>query len=204
MADKVYKIAPNPDAIIVLKNPLLEFAVWEKPAVDTAAAPQTSDDDNAAQSLDVAQPTKPTAVENPAARSLFGAGTSADNTTDSSQLPTNVTATNCHVNDTEDTADAVLVGGIHYHCSAAHLKLASKTFEKALSGEWAESVRKDNGRHYIIVEDWDEAALCILLNIIHLRNDQVPSEIDLEMLAKIATLIDYYQSRKATIMWTDK
>lgn len=97
----------------------------------------------------------------------------------------------------------VSTGGIHYHCSAAHLKLASKTFEKSLSGDWAESIRKDDGRYHIVVEDWDENALLTLLNIFHLKTRQLPEEMDDEKLTKLAVLMDYYDCAETTGTFTD-
>lgn len=41
--------------------------------------------------------------------------------------------------------------------------------------------------------EWDAEAFRIVLSIIHGRNDQVPRDIPLEMLCKIAVIVDYYQ-----------
>ncbi|KAF2801939.1 uncharacterized protein BDZ99DRAFT_402403, partial [Mytilinidion resinicola] len=43
----------------------------------------------------------------------------------------------------------------------------------------------------------DEEAFLILLNIFHLRKRQIPKVMSVEMLAKIAVLIDYYNLEKA-------
>ncbi|KAF1940630.1 hypothetical protein EJ02DRAFT_467252 [Clathrospora elynae] len=86
-------------------------------------------------------------------RNLFSPATTTDNTSTAS-------ANNVSKN--------VPVGGIRYHVASEVLKLASSTLEKALSGDWAESTRKADGRYYIVFEEWDEQALLMLLNIIHL------------------------------------
>ena len=199
MANKAYNIVPEPDAVIVLRNPLQDFAVWEKPTNDAPIVAKAHSADDATETPD--KPTEmiaPPAPERSARSSLFGGDTTAD-------LAPRQPADDSTVNAPEATVGEVPVGGIHYHCSAAHLKLASKTFEKALSGDWAETVRKDDdGRYYIVVEDWDEAALLILLNIIHLRNNEVPRKVDIEMLTKLAMLIDYYQCLEATAWCTEK
>ena len=56
----------------------------------------------------------------------------------------------------------------------------------------------------ITAADWDEEAFLILLNILHLRNRKVPRIVSLEMLAKIAVLIDYYECGEALEGFTEK
>jgi len=197
MANKAYNIVPEPDAVIVLRNPLQDFAVWEKPTNDAPIVAKAHSADDATETPD--KPTEmiaPPAPERSARSSLFGGDTTVDPAPQQSMEADMANAP-------EAAAREVPVGGIHYHCSAAHLKLASKTFAKALSGDWAESVRKDDDRYYIVVEDWDEAALLILLDVIHSRYDRVPRNVDIEMLTKLATLIDYYQCLEATALCTE-
>ncbi|KAF2258087.1 hypothetical protein CC78DRAFT_572744 [Lojkania enalia] len=81
---------------------------------------------------------------------------------------------------------------IQYQVSSRHLMLASPWFKRALMREgWSESNR-----------DADEAFL-ILMNILHLRNRQVPRTLSLELLAKIAVLIDYYECSEAVEVFSD-
>jgi hypothetical protein len=89
--------------------------------------------------------------------------------------------------------------GTRFRVSSRHLILASPWFKRALTNEgWAESTRSvDDGLFHITVSDWDAEAFLILLNIIHLRNRQVPRTVTLETLAKIATLVDYYECGEA-------
>jgi hypothetical protein len=95
---------------------------------------------------------------------------------------------------------------IHYHVSAKHLRLASTRFESALSaGNWKEGIPDEtDGLYHISAEDWDESAFLILLNALHLRTRQVPRTLSLEMLAKIAVLVDYYGCAEAVELWTEK
>ncbi|KAF1922001.1 hypothetical protein BDU57DRAFT_553987 [Ampelomyces quisqualis] len=99
--------------------------------------------------------------------------------------------------------------GIQYHVSSRHLKLASPWFRRALSeGKWSESGRKtEDGLFHVTATDWDAEAFLMLLNIIHSRHKQVPRILTLEMLAKIAVLIDYYECGETvelyTSMWID-
>jgi hypothetical protein len=95
---------------------------------------------------------------------------------------------------------------IHYHVSSKHLRLASARFESALSaGNWKEGIPDEtDGLYHISAEDWDESAFLILLNALHLRSRQVPRTLSLEMLAKIAVLVDYYGCAEAVELWTEK
>ncbi|KAK8121399.1 hypothetical protein PG999_005519 [Apiospora kogelbergensis] len=81
---------------------------------------------------------------------------------------------------------------VHMQLSSKHLMLASVVFKKMLQGPWEES-----RTHTMEASDWDAEALLILMNIIHGRNRAVPRSISLEMLAKIAVLVDYYQCHEA-------
>jgi hypothetical protein len=187
MAEKVYKIVPNPDAVIVLLHPLQEFAVWEKPAIDAAVTTTASGNAPPGNELSIRQ--------NSAQPSLFGGGTESD-----AGVVANNTSSEL---DTYGGKSPEELGGIHYHCSAAHLRIASKTFEKTLSGDWAESQYKSDGRYYIVVEDWDEAALLTLLNVLHLQNRQVARTMKLEALAKLAILVDYYDCVEAVQTYSE-
>lgn len=162
---------------------------------DRAAAADASNATNPATATEVAAGAPRTSLfggDRVAAR--LGQAANSTSKTDDTTMADNADA----------KSSAVQTGGIHYYCSAAHLKVASKTFEKALSGEWVESMRKDDGRYHIVVEDWDEEALLILLNVLHAKYDEVPRTVDLELLAKLVTVIDYYQCREATALITEK
>jgi len=78
---------------------------------------------------------------------------------------------------------------------------ASRVFKAALTGGWKESssadVVKSDGEHSINAEGWDPEALSIILNAIHSHTKAIPSTIPLEMLCKIAVLVDYYELHDA-------
>jgi hypothetical protein len=200
MADKTYDIVSEADTVIVLRNPLVEFAVWDKPndsssAPDDCKADATSEIDLTPKSIEDTKDTKQ--------QSTIGKSSSPTNET------SEIRATEDHnkpktgkPQPKENVSTKVPVGGIHYLVSSAHLKVASKTWRKALSGKWAESIRKEDGRCYLTVHDWDEVALLTLLNIIHLRNRQVIRETDLDLLTKIAILVDYYNCDEAIEMYS--
>ncbi|UPX16917.1 uncharacterized protein EKO05_0007298 [Ascochyta rabiei] len=97
---------------------------------------------------------------------------------------------------------------IHFHVSSQHLQLVSPWFKRAMTKEgWAES-KLTNGHYQVRAHDWDEQAFLMVLNIFHLRNKQVPRNVPLEMLAKLAVLVDYYECGEAielfTAMWINK
>lgn len=75
--------------------------------------------------------------------------------------------------------------------SSKHLTLASRRFKKMLGGNWLEArtVHPDGCRH-VNMEYFDPAALKILMDIIHGRTRKVPRSVELELLAKIAVLVD--------------
>ncbi|EUC39634.1 hypothetical protein COCMIDRAFT_41874 [Bipolaris oryzae ATCC 44560] len=94
---------------------------------------------------------------------------------------------------------------IHYLVSSRHLMLASPWFRRTLTREeFVESLKNpSDGRYHIYANDWDEEALLILLNIFYIQTRQVPATISLEMLAKIAVLIDYYELENAEVIERD-
>jgi hypothetical protein len=89
--------------------------------------------------------------------------------------------------------------GIHFHVCSGNLMSASPWFNRVLKRDgWLESNRNVEDRHFrISAEDWDDEALLILMNVFHLRNRDVPRTVSLEMLAKIAVLVDYYDCGEA-------
>lgn len=82
--------------------------------------------------------------------------------------------------------------------------LASSIFNKKLSGPWKESLKDPVERvRHIETTEWDVDALLILFQIIHGKHSHVPRSVDLEMLAKIATLVDYYDCHEAVQLYGD-
>ena len=63
---------------------------------------------------------------------------------------------------------------------------------------FAESDRNETaGLFHIDAEDWDAETFLIYLQILHLRNRQVPRIVTLEIMAKMAILVDYYDCGEA-------
>jgi hypothetical protein len=107
---------------------------------------------------------------------------------------------------TDDKLDHSDTAEVHYRVSSRHLALASPWFKRALSKYgWSESGRNpEDGMFHVKAADWDEEALLVVLNILHLRNGKVPRSVSLEMLAKIAVLVDYYECGEALEVFTEK
>lgn len=185
MPDTNHKLVQNADTIITLKTSPVQFALWNLPDVSHAAS------ENRVPNKERMEPlaTDTSTIEN-SSMSL--------NVDPLIQQPSTATAEEPNVEaPTEETK--VMHTLIHYHVSSSQLKLSSREFDKMLSARnWREGTPDtDDGLLHIFAEDWDEDALLILLNVIHLRNRKVPRSISLETLAKIALLVDYYDCLEA-------
>ncbi|KAL7963776.1 hypothetical protein V8C34DRAFT_319453 [Trichoderma compactum] len=81
--------------------------------------------------------------------------------------------------------------------SSTHLTSASAYFKTMMSNDWKET-RPEEGYSFVVTaEEWDQKALLILMNIIHGKTTKIPRVIGIEMLAKIAVLVDYYKCHEA-------
>ena len=94
---------------------------------------------------------------------------------------------------------------IRYYVSSRHLMLASPMLKRALLKDGFAESRRDgtDGLYHVEASDWDPEAFLIVLRIVHGRNKQVPREVTLEMLAKIAILEDYFNFGQALDPFTD-
>ena len=107
---------------------------------------------------------------------------------------------------TEDTHLSETSDGkcFHIQVSAKHLMFASPVFRNMLTGGWKESMTYlSKGSVEITAESWDIEALLILLRAIHGQQSEIPRKLSLEMLAKIAVLINYYDCKDAVSILTD-
>lgn len=81
--------------------------------------------------------------------------------------------------------------------SSRHLSLASPVLKTMLSGGWMEGVKVDSKSPYeLTAESWSTEAFAMVMNIIHGRWSLVPRTVSLEILAKIAVIVDYYDIRE--------
>ncbi|KXH63668.1 hypothetical protein CNYM01_08427 [Colletotrichum nymphaeae SA-01] len=100
------------------------------------------------------------------------------------------------------------VSCVEFIVSSRHLILSSHYFKAQLCGPWAEaSVQSRDGRRHARTRDWDADALLILMQIFHAKTGDTPRLIDLEQLAKIAVLVDYFSCyntvRFFSTLWID-
>ncbi|PYH42534.1 uncharacterized protein BP01DRAFT_346755 [Aspergillus saccharolyticus JOP 1030-1] len=92
--------------------------------------------------------------------------------------------------------------------SAKHLTFASVVFEKTLSDKWKEGAElRDQGWVEIQTPHWDLDSFLLLLRIIHGHNDNVPVRMNVEQLARLAVIADYYDCRRVlgffSSVWID-
>ncbi|KAJ2995682.1 hypothetical protein NUW58_g1202 [Xylaria curta] len=86
---------------------------------------------------------------------------------------------------------------VHLQVSSAHLTFVSRYFKAALCGPFQESQLGTDGLRYIDAEDWDVEALLIVIQTIHGQNRKIPRFLGLEVLAKVAVIVGYYQCYEA-------
>lgn len=94
--------------------------------------------------------------------------------------------------------DSSIKEEVYYHVSSVHLQAASPVFDTMLSPRFKEGeLNPIDGLYHIVASDWDKEAFRILLNALHLRSHAIPRIITLEMLTKIAIIVDYYKCYEA-------
>lgn len=86
---------------------------------------------------------------------------------------------------------------VHFQLSSKHLTLTSGYFRGLMTNNWREASSSRDFAYSVTAEDWDEAALLMVMNIIHCQTAEIPYQVGSEMVAKVALIVDYYQCRKA-------
>ncbi|KAH6971902.1 hypothetical protein EDB80DRAFT_596492 [Ilyonectria destructans] len=92
---------------------------------------------------------------------------------------------------------------IQLRVSSQPLRIVSKYFERMMCGDWNETHSEPGFKYTVKATDWDQEALIILMKIIHHQTRSVPRTITLEILAKLAVLVDYYDCREAVEPWVE-
>ena len=94
---------------------------------------------------------------------------------------------------------------IRMRVSSNHLRLASPYFKRMFQSGWPEgdALRAEGRAEVHLQNDEDPEALLILLNIIHGHTRTVPRSVDLRMLTKIATLVDFFECYEAIEVFSD-
>ncbi|KAI1283499.1 hypothetical protein F5Y07DRAFT_155014 [Xylaria sp. FL0933] len=98
---------------------------------------------------------------------------------------------------TKDDPSELLEQSVRLQVSSSHLKLSSPYFKKALDGPFKESYSTADGLRHIDADGWDKEAFVIVMQILHGRNRPIPRRLDLEMLAKVAVIVDYYNCHES-------
>jgi len=118
---------------------------------------------------------------------------------DDNDIPDN---TSIHSDDSASSVD--ILTDVHMRVSSKHLILASPTFRSMLGPNFEEGQRlRIEGSTDIALGDDDPDAFEILLNIIHGLTRRVPRSVSLDMLTKIAVLVNYYQMHEVVELFSD-
>ncbi|KAF5571551.1 hypothetical protein FPHYL_298 [Fusarium phyllophilum] len=95
---------------------------------------------------------------------------------------------------------------VRIRVSSKHLTFASKVFSAMLQGPWAEatsSLPSQQNPRQISTSAWDAKAFAIVLDAIHGRVQKIPRYINLILLARIATIVEYYQCYESLELLSD-
>ncbi|KAF5638947.1 uncharacterized protein FTJAE_5018 [Fusarium tjaetaba] len=93
---------------------------------------------------------------------------------------------------------------LEFRVSIKHLCIASPVFRKMIQGNFQESQPNENGLLTIRTSDWNTQALLVLLDIIHGHHRQVPRDPDLDTIAQIGFLVDYYDCLEVVEIFFDR
>ncbi|KAF5679185.1 hypothetical protein FHETE_926 [Fusarium heterosporum] len=95
--------------------------------------------------------------------------------------------------DGDDSATHSCTVEIRMLVSGNHLKLASSYFDKMFSGPFIEAETNQSGLRQVTASGWDPEAFKMVLTIMHGYHRQVPKSFSLELLAKVAMVVNYYE-----------
>jgi hypothetical protein len=201
-----YRIDPNPDTVIYLQHPRSRFVDWDEYFAETETSLAGLDEPRETAYL-VEEPKSLNFVDGTsnwrkitakARKRLKWMGGSARK--EGSTMPMKIAQGKLTTRQPEvsDANEKVECHYTYYHVSSQNLRDGSPIFKNMLSGEWKEGSRSDaDEQFHISANDWDPEAFLVLMNIFHGRNDVVPQEMSIELLAKIAVLVDYYECGRA-------
>lgn len=189
-----HQLDPKGDTILILQSPNAPFAIWVEgsgwPDVLCQRTKQPGTPSECVTGVD-----GPGADDNPTVASL------RDGQEHEKSLGGDIAECDHQVPRDSDNIPVDGRSDKLFRVSSRHLILASDYFAKMLEGPWKESEAATFSCPRIIhAEGWDEAMLLVLMNIIHGRSRAVPRELDLESIAKLAVLVDYYQCLEAVEM----
>jgi hypothetical protein len=231
MEESFHDLDPDGDVVIILRNPNVAFAIWDEsseyPPPETASSPSlqewtiTGQFDGPLEELvqpesePEPEPVEPESIERgfPShedqvpAPEASGRWEEISNQSRASQsgYPTPPLSESPTSQDkTPISLHEITQEGMHIRVSSSHIILASPYFKRMFKGNWKETHVRQSGRCVpIYMEDWDPEALLILMNIIHGHTRKVPRVVSLEMLAKIAVLVDYYKCYEVVELFSE-
>ncbi|KAK1657765.1 hypothetical protein BDP55DRAFT_566577 [Colletotrichum godetiae] len=177
--ERSHTLDPDGDVVLVLENANPAFALWEQCTTAGLQEVNLAADSPVADNGSV-HPQTPEAETHPPMSSY---------------------------DETRVQSPASTIPCVEFIVSSRHLTFSSHYFKAQLCGPWAEaSVHSQDGRRHTRIRDWDADAL-ILMQIFHAKTGNTPRLIDLEQLAKIAVLVDYFSCyntvRFFSTLWID-
>lgn len=100
-----------------------------------------------------------------------------------------------------------LQGEVRMRVSSRHLILASRYFRSALEGPWSDASATSSffGKplRQVVAYKWDAVAFALVLDIIHGRHRGVPRSVDLMLMTRIATIVDFYHCQEVVQIFAD-
>jgi hypothetical protein len=178
MATLRHTVATGGDVVLALCNPDQDFAIWDE---------------------DLQHKSMLGFLHFSGGLSDSSSSTSDENESENDEEAPNEEATNEEVPHDEKPNEK----GTEFQVSSGHLISASGYFRRLLQGNWKEG---DNFRSQGFLHtklEGDAEALLILMNVIHHRSRSVSRCLSLEMLAKIAVLVDFLDCLEAVEPWLD-
>lgn len=186
------------DVLLVLQNPNEPFAVWgEKEAWEhSRPEPQGTESERTQDYL----------LQDPAYR--LGCHSTIETAPDAPEPPEPPESPERgeHRRKKRKRNPAGVAGGcseVRFRLSSRHLILASSYFRAMLTGPWEENSSRSGSMYTTSASDWDKESFTILMNITHGHSERVPRSLTLELLAKIAVLVDYYKCHKIVKFYSD-
>lgn len=93
---------------------------------------------------------------------------------------------------------------LRFKLSSTVLIDTSSYFKKSLSNDWNTIEPEPGYKWTLVANDWDGEAFFLLMSILHNKPQYVPRKIELEMLAKVAVLVDYYGCHEVVQPWVER
>jgi len=227
MAIESYEIDANGDVLLVLRNPRPPFALWDPNHLSISrdiSGPDLVDEVFALSKKDITSRSNRLLRDDSDTENLVPVLESEpeippepiDNTPEPlDSLPESLDTRPQAIDDLpeygrtspellEDCSRPESSSGVKIRVSSRHLILASRYFSNMFESEWKEGKTLRAAKFIKMeVEDVDPDALVIVMNIIHGKTRSVPKTVDLEMLAKIAVIVDLYECAEAAEVFTD-